>query len=189
MKKTSDNLFTLIKSLSKAEKRQFKIFSSRYNLDAHSNYIKLFQVIEKQTAYNEKEIKRIFKNEKFIAQLSVTKNYLYHLILQCLQSSGIGDSPEAKIKDALRNVEVLYNKALYNQCVTMLEKAKNLAITYEKHLLMFEILDWEIKINLREADLKTMGEKLEELYEEENMYFEIYRNFCDFSYYARQMLY
>ena len=53
-----EQLFALIKSLTKAEKRYFKLFASVNNTDA--NYILLFDAIDAQDVYDEKRIKEKF---------------------------------------------------------------------------------------------------------------------------------
>ena len=77
--KPSTELFNLIQSLSKSEKRFFKLSSSLQ--DGEKNYLKLFDAIEKQKSYDEKEIKLLFKAEKFIQHLPSEKNHLYKLMV------------------------------------------------------------------------------------------------------------
>ena len=66
MKTNSDPLHQLIHSLSKGEKRSFKIYASRHVLGDENNYVKLFDAIEKQKEYDEEALLKKFKNEKFI---------------------------------------------------------------------------------------------------------------------------
>ena len=73
--KPSTELFSLIKSLTKSEKRFFKLNSSLQSGD--KNYLKLFDYIEKQNSYNEEKLKNNFKGEKFILHLPSEKNHLY----------------------------------------------------------------------------------------------------------------
>ncbi|MFH0867141.1 MAG: hypothetical protein V1904_13175 [Bacteroidota bacterium] len=122
----SDKLFSLIRSLSKQEKRYFKLFAGA-NREA-SNYIKLFDILSRQKVYDEDAIREIYKNEKFIKQLHVTKNYLYKLILRSLHIYHINISEDSIIKELLQCVEILYNKGLYGQCTTLLNKAKMIAL-------------------------------------------------------------
>ena len=49
------NLFFLIKSLNQSEKRYFKLFCRTINVE--SNYIRLFEAIDKQEVYDEKKFK------------------------------------------------------------------------------------------------------------------------------------
>jgi hypothetical protein len=49
-------LFVLIKSLSKSEKRQFKIFASRLETSSNTKFIELFNILDKSDLYDEKII-------------------------------------------------------------------------------------------------------------------------------------
>lgn len=55
-KEEKDNLFLLIKSLTKSEKRQFKLYVGRLGGNADSKFLNLFNLLDKATTYNEKEI-------------------------------------------------------------------------------------------------------------------------------------
>ena len=71
--KSKELLFELIKSLSKSEKRYFKVFTSVHK--ESNNYVKLFNAIHDQNEYDEDALIEQFKNEDFIRQFSVAKNY------------------------------------------------------------------------------------------------------------------
>ena len=51
-----DNLFVLIKSLTKSEKRQFKLFVNRMGSNLDSKFLNLFNLLEKSDRYDEKLI-------------------------------------------------------------------------------------------------------------------------------------
>ncbi len=125
-----ENLFYLIKSLSKAEKRYFKLFASVNN--GNTNYLLLFDAIDKQIEYDESLIKKKFEKRKFVKQLHVTKNYLNHLILKSLRNYHFTQSKDAELKDLQRNVEILLKKELFQQCLQMINKGISLANKYEK---------------------------------------------------------
>lgn len=137
-------LFVLIKSLSKSEKRYFRLFCTR---EASGNiYLSLFDVIEQQPVYDEKAIKEQFKNEKFIKQLHVTKNYLQKLILKSLRNFHAGISKDAELKDIMRNIEILYNKELFKHCERQLIVAERLANKYELLTGLLEVENWKRKL-------------------------------------------
>lgn len=142
--KVTDDLFQLIKSLEQAEKRYFKIFTTMHVKGGESNnYSKLFDAIDKLDKYNEEEIKRQFKGEKFLNQIHVAKNYLYNNILKSLRLFHSEKTKLNELMDLLRDVQILYDKSLYKQCRKLLDKAKKIAVTYEKHAQILAILDWE----------------------------------------------
>lgn len=146
--KPSKELFQLVKSLSKSEKRFFKLSSSLQS--GEKNYLKIFDAIDKQDEYDEEAIKDQFKNETFIKHFPSEKNHLYKLILKSLRSYHADDSVRSILKQEIKNIEILYKKALFKECNKFLNRAKKLAIEHEKFYYLFELLNWE-KILLEEA--------------------------------------
>ena len=67
--KASNNLHELIKSLTKAEKRYFKVYASRHMSNSSSNYERLFDAIDRQTDYNEDLLLKKFKGDTTYWQL------------------------------------------------------------------------------------------------------------------------
>ena len=58
MKTPSKNLFNLIKTLTKSEKRYFKIEASKHGGDKKNHYVKLFDAIEAMNEYDEEALKK-----------------------------------------------------------------------------------------------------------------------------------
>ena len=73
-KEQKDNLFVLIKSLSKSEKRQFKLYVGRLGVNEDSKFLTLFNILEKLPYYDESTIlkKGVVKKQ----QLSNLKAHL-----------------------------------------------------------------------------------------------------------------
>ena len=67
-----ENLFVLIKSLSKSEKRQFKLFVGRMESNLDSKFLILFNLLDKMVVYDEKLIfqKRLCKQTTTIQSKS-----------------------------------------------------------------------------------------------------------------------
>lgn len=146
--KPSTELFDLIKSLSKSEKRFFKLSSSLQT--GEKNYLKIFDAIDKQTEYDEAVIKHQFKDETFIKHFPSEKNHLYKLILKSLRAYHADNSVSSILKQEIKNIEILYNKALFKECNKFLMRAKKMAIQHEKFYFLFELISWE-KLLLEEA--------------------------------------
>ena len=146
--KPSNELFDLIQSLSKSEKRFFKLSSALQAGD--KNYLRIFEFVDKQTKYDEEEVKNHFKKETFIKHYPSEKNHLYKLILKSLRSYYAEDSISSILKQEIKNIDILYKKALFKECNKFLYRAKELAIEHEKFYYLFELLNWE-KILLEEA--------------------------------------
>ncbi len=139
--KPSSELFDLIRTLTKSEKRFFKMQSSLQSGD--KNYVRLFDLVEKMDDYDEEIVKKTFKGEKFIKHLPSEKNHLYKLILKSLRSYYSETSIASSLKQEIKNVEILYNKGLFDECTKFIERAKKLALRYEKFYYLFELISWE----------------------------------------------
>ncbi|MEK6616585.1 MAG: hypothetical protein AABZ32_10825, partial [Bacteroidota bacterium] len=166
MKKPSDSLFQLIKSLNGQEKRYFKIFASRHTIGDKNNYLKLFDAMEKQVEYDEAEIKEKFKKEKFIRYFFVVKSYLYEMILKSQDAYHSGDTIASQLNRMVHYIEILYDKALYEQCTKMIEKAETLALKHESFLTLLEIIIWKFRITRTATFQKTFENELDIFYQE-----------------------
>ena len=176
--KPSDELFKLIKSLSKSEKRFFKLSSSLQSGD--KNYLKLFDAIEVQNEYDEESIKRSFKKETFIKHLPSEKNHLYKLVLKSLRSYHADISMSSQLQEEIKNIEILFRKALYRECGKLIKKAKKLAYTHEKFYYAFELIHWE-KMLLEEEYLSgNFDRDLDFLIREEQTVIEKLRNLAEY---------
>ncbi|OFY84630.1 MAG: hypothetical protein A3F72_01345 [Bacteroidetes bacterium RIFCSPLOWO2_12_FULL_35_15] len=145
--KTSDNLFRLIKSLNKSEKGYFKKYANFHVRNEQNNYTKIFDAIDTQKEYNENKLFRKFREERFINQFAVAKNYLYDMILESLEA--YHKNSTTQIRSLLNRIEILVDKGLHSQAKKLLKKAKEMAITYEK-------LTYIPEINLMEESIYRM---------------------------------
>jgi len=159
------NLFSLIKSLSKAEKRHFKLFASTGGTD--KVYLRLFEVIDRQEQYDEAAVVKKFEGAPFTKQLHVTKNYLSRLILKSLRNYHSKLSKEAEVSDLLRNIEILFRKELYDNCHYEIQKAKKLAGEYEKYDALQKVLNWERRLLLNRHGPTKRKEEVREILTQE----------------------
>lgn len=166
MKGPSDELFVLIRSMNKTEKRYFKIYSGTFPRK-QPNYLRLFDAIEHQkNEYDETQIKKLFEKEKTIVNhLPSLKIQLYNLVLKSLENYSRDSSIELQINEMLNDVEILYNRTLYLQSYKILLKAKKAAYLYELFEQLLNILKWEERLantnlNYLKIDKKKIaGEK------------------------------
>ncbi|MEO8589017.1 MAG: hypothetical protein ABI432_06600 [Flavobacteriales bacterium] len=172
--KPSNELFDLIKSLTKSEKRFFKLHSALQSGD--KNYLRIFDAIDKQKAYDEEALKKLFTKETFIKHLPSEKNHLYKLILKALRAYHSESSVSGILKQEIKNIEILYQKALYVECNKLLHRAKRIARQNERFYYWFELLSWE-KMLLEEAyESGEFTKDLDALIEEERDVIEKLRN-------------
>ncbi|MDX1445758.1 hypothetical protein [Lishizhenia sp.] len=176
--KPSTELFKLIQSLSKSEKRFFKLSSSLQS--GEKNYLKIFDFIEKQEDYDEEELKEYFKDETFIKHLPSEKNHLYKLILKSLRSYYSDQSINSLLKQEIKNIEILYKKALYKECEKFLKRAKKIAEEYEKFYYWFELISWEKKLLEEAFEAGKFDRDLDALIEEESDVIDKLRNLAEY---------
>lgn len=176
--KPSTELFSLIKSLTKSEKRFFKLNSSLQTGD--KNYLKIFDFIEKQKKYDEEALKEHFKKEIFIKHLPSEKNHLYKLLLKSLRAYYSDRTISSQLKQEIKNVEILYKKALYKECSKFVKRAKSIAQEYEKFYYWFELINWEKKLLEEAYESGEFGTDLNKLIEEETEVVEKLRNLAEY---------
>lgn len=139
--KKNDMLFTLIKSLSKSEKRQFKLYVGRLEGNASSNFMALFNIMDKSSAYDERLILEKTNIKK--QQISNSKAHLYKQLLVSLRLNPQHQNIRSQIREQLDYATILYNKGLYKQSLKILDKAKNSALESEESNLAYEIVEME----------------------------------------------
>lgn len=176
--KPSNELFSLIKSLTKSEKRYFKLMSSLQT--GEKNYMKLFECVDAQEEYNEAVVKQQLKGENFIKHLPSEKNHLYKLILKSLRGFHADNSAASIIQENLRNIELLFNKALYSECYKNILRVKEIAYSYEKYYFLLDLIDWEKKL-VEEAFLDAKFKvSMDNLIEEESVCTEKLKNIAEY---------
>lgn len=136
-----DFLFVLIKSLSKSEKRQFKIFASRLETSSNTKFIELFNILDKSEAYDEKLILKSGIIKK--VQLSNLKSYLYKQILVSIRLNIPSQNIRYQLREQIDFAVILYNKGLYKQSLKILDKTKILALENDEKYMAYEIVEFE----------------------------------------------
>ncbi len=172
-----DQLFEMIRSLSKAEKRNFRLYTKRIQGQGEhdAKFMQLFDLLEKQTVYDENTVVRKFKeiekgkengdngsDDGGKSQLSNLKRHLYQHILTCLRLMEIHKNEEIQVREWIDYASILYGRGLYLQSLKLLAKAKVLAEKINHDLLQLEIVEFEKKIESRHIT-RSSTERMEEL--------------------------
>lgn len=141
-KRTTDELFQLIKSLEKAEKRNFKLFVQRNATSSDMKTVQLFDALDKLEDYDEESLlKRNTDIKK--QQLSNLKAHLYRQILASLRILKDDNNIQLQLHELMDYSRILYDKGLYLQSLKTLERVKEYAreqhqLTYCLQALIFE---------------------------------------------------
>ena len=134
-------LINLVRSLTKAEKRYFRLFATQQG--SNKKYLELFDFLESNSNIDDEKLKEEFGNGELGVQLHVTKNYLTNLIMKGLRNFHDKQSKHAELKNLLRDIEILYQKELYALCHDRIQKAKKIAWEYEQFPDLMNICYWE----------------------------------------------
>ena len=118
-----------LKSLTQNEKRFFKIYASRHTIASKNNYVRLFNSIDKLKEYKELTTE---KENKLSSAIYVEKNYLYNLILECLDIYHKDSSIDRQISKYINVASVLAAKKLDEQSAKILDKAKKISEEYNR---------------------------------------------------------
>ncbi len=140
--RSADELFLLIKTLEKGEKRNFKLYVTRNAATEDLKIIQLFDALDKSDSYDEEQL---LKRNKGIQkqQLSNLKAHLYKQILTSLRLIRNEYNVDMLLHEQLDHARILYNKGLYHQSLKVLHKIKDIAkannqITFWVQALFFE---------------------------------------------------
>lgn len=159
-----DALFILIKTLTKAEKRNFQLAFNKNNTKEDVLFIQLFNTLDKMKDYDEELIlKKIPAIKK--QQLSNVKAHLYKQLLTSLRLLYKQKDPLIDLREQLDYARVLYNKGLYTQSLKLLSRAKSMSIEQEEVMLTYEIVEFEKLIESRHIT-RSLENRAEELSDE-----------------------
>ncbi|KAA2241928.1 hypothetical protein F0L74_18895 [Chitinophaga agrisoli] len=159
-----DALFILIKTLTKAEKRNFQLAFNKNNTKEDVLFIQLFNTLDKMKDYDEEQIlKKIPAIKK--QQLSNVKAHLYKHLLTSLRLLYKQKDPLIDLREQLDHARVLYNKGLYTQSLKLLSRAKSMAMEQEEVMLTYEIVEFEKLIESRHIT-RSLENRAEELSDE-----------------------
>jgi len=155
-----DALFVLVKSLSKSEKRQFKLYVGRLGVNTDAKFLALFNLLDKIKKYDEKAILESGIVKK--TQLSNLKAHLYKQILVSLRLNPVNQNIRVQIREQLDFATILYQKGLYKQSLKILDKVKGIAIANEEKNIAYEIVELE-KIIETQFITRSIPDRADEL--------------------------
>ena len=162
----TDHLFKLIKTLTKSEKRNFKLYVNRIGGKENAKFIQMFDVLDKQKVYEEDQIcKKVPSIKK--AQVSNLKRHLYRQLLISLRLIHIQKNIDIEIREQLDFAKILYNKGLYLQSLKTLDRIKGIAKENHQDALHLEIVEFEKYIEAGYIT-RSIENRADELAEESN---------------------
>ena len=98
----NDFVHQLVHSLTKSEKRYFKLFSQVQS--GTKNYLKLFDALESLVTYDSKQLRKKLKGSPM--NLSYEKKYLGKMLLKSLRNFEGENSPLYQVGNMMQDVEL-----------------------------------------------------------------------------------
>ncbi|SMB98705.1 hypothetical protein SAMN00120144_1743 [Hymenobacter roseosalivarius DSM 11622] len=153
-----DPVFQLIKSLTRSEKRHFRLFTNRQGSNEGLKFLQLFDALDR---YDEERVLAEVPAIKKV-QLANLKANLYKQMLASLRLYHMGQNLDIQLREQLDYARVLYNRGLYQQSLKMLEKVKVAAHHAEMPHIALLALDFE-KIIEAQYITRSLRDKAESL--------------------------
>jgi tetratricopeptide (TPR) repeat protein len=136
-----DPVLDLIKSMTKAEKRSFRLYATRISDSKNAKFIALFDAMDEVAAFDEAKILK--KSGVPKSQLANVKIYLYHQLLTSLRQSGVDGYDDISLHEQLDFARILYAKGMYRQSLKILDRAKHQAVGRQQFTIALEIVEFE----------------------------------------------
>lgn len=125
----ADALILLINSLTKSEKKSFKTGSKS------SDYLDLFDIIEKSKGITAEELRKQFSEIKPKSNFDITCSYLYKLLLDTLLSLHEKQDNVTAMMNQLLKARILFDKLLFEEAIDQLNQVKEKAIIFENEYI------------------------------------------------------
>lgn len=135
-----DSLFQLVQSLTKAEKRHFKLYTSLQQ--GSKEYLHLFKLIEKENDLT--KVKKTFASSKSKSSYESSSKYLYKVIIDSLLQLKSAADKTSRLANSLMRARILFEKSLYEDGFRLLEKIQRDAAKNEEFIIQL----WATQIEL-----------------------------------------
>ena len=132
-------VFDLVKRMTKAEKRNFKLYATRLDGNQQAKFVTLFDVLDAMDEYDEVRVLQRAPIKK--EQLPNMKAHLYKQILVSLRMLGVQHSPEMQLREQIDFAKILYDKGLYRQAEKFLERTQEQAAWLEQHSVELDVIE------------------------------------------------
>lgn len=135
-----EGVFELVKLMSKAEKRNFKLYATRLDGNEDAKFLRLFDALDSMESYSEE---RVLATCPTITkqQLPNLKAHLYKQILTSLRMLNVQHSAALQIRESIDFAKILFDKGLYGEAQKLLGKAEVKARELEQWATLLDIVD------------------------------------------------
>jgi hypothetical protein len=136
----NDPLFSLVKALSKNERRNFALDARRAGRKPGSGYLALYDWYSRRQSAGSPDRETLRRMGLTPNRLAVQKNYLYHRLLDSMLRHSTALSPEARVRVLINKSEMLLEKGMTVASLRLLESAEELAVSCFSYQLQLDVL-------------------------------------------------
>jgi hypothetical protein len=174
-----EEVYDLVKSLSKSEKRFFKLTASSEENTAVIS--RLFDELEKAPQFDESKLSKLSKQKHKTLSVHDIQSLTYDVILKSQRTFYAESISGYMIKDEISNLRNLFDKAQYKQCRKMLNKLKEEAYAEESFNFILEIISIEKQLLDIENKFGNLSKSLEDLIKEEQVLIDKSKNIGEYA--------
>ncbi len=138
-------VFDLIKNMTKAEKRSFKLYATRLAGNQEAKFLSLFDYLDSVDEYDEAKVLQKCPVKK--EQLPNMKAHLYRQLLVSMRLLDVQHSDAMQLREQLDFARILYDKGLYKQSDKMLEKVIEQAFALDEYTIAIDAVHFQSKID------------------------------------------
>ena len=143
----SNDLYDLLATLSKSEKRYCRLMLASGAGRRSSSCLRLFEILSPMGEFDEARVRHAVRAEAFAGHLSVTKNHLYHHLVKSLRALRGEPNIRSHIRALVDAAEMLSERGLHSQAHERIARARMLADAggYLPESLEIERLEWLVE--------------------------------------------
>ncbi|MFN8393578.1 MAG: hypothetical protein U0176_02785 [Bacteroidia bacterium] len=155
----SDDLISLLNSLTGAERRYFRIHASRWGHDEGPT-MQLYDFLTESGKWDEAAIEKRFAGMPILKQLNVARTRLQESILHALRDFDNGRTYQLEFSRRLDEIDVLFRRKLFSACLRVAKAAQRRAQSLELPLQELSVLSMLMRLQRQRgaSDHKAMEE-------------------------------
>ena len=178
-----NDLFALVQSLDKNEKRHFRLSATFQK--GSKNYTDLFDALLNEKAYDEKKFRFKHKDKNFIKNFAFNKIHLFNRLISSLADYGFERTVDGKMQAMIAECRILFRKEMFRRYFKAIARAKEFAYKHERFGYLLQIIDIEKLIIPKEL---IYSDKSEELRKEAKLVTAKINNIMEYSAMAGKLL-
>jgi len=175
----ADMLGRLVSTLTKAEKRYFRLYSSMQQ--GNKDYVNLFDLLDRHSFSGPAAAKVAFQQQYTGSSYDVSGKYLYKVLLDCLLHMRLQREP---LIAGLLKAEILVERSLYEDALKQLQKTTEQADrkaqwilslwSRQQEMQLLQLLNFpeinEIELKEKQAEISATIKQLDNYQEQQALY-------------------